>query len=83
MAALKDVITPSRALPGVISFDIGRDLTDPNAFIATEVFDDEAALERQEAQAEVQRVVAMLEHSVAAPPEATIYEVASAKAWGE
>lgn len=35
-AALQEVIAPSRALDGVISFDIGRDLADPNSFIATE-----------------------------------------------
>ena len=82
MAALKDVITPSRGLSGVLNFDIGRDLIDPNSFIATEVFEDNEALERQEAQAEVQKVISLLEDSVTAPPEATIYEVASAKLWG-
>jgi quinol monooxygenase YgiN len=55
MAALKDVIAPSRALRGVISFDIGRDLGDSNAFIATEVFVDRAALERHESLPEVAR----------------------------
>src|SRR6202048_2604387 len=48
MAALREVIAPARAVEGVISFDIARDLTDPNAFIATEVFQDEAARDRQE-----------------------------------
>ena len=48
MAALREVVAPARAVEGVISFDIARDLTDPNAFIATEVFQDEAARERQE-----------------------------------
>jgi len=28
LAALRDVVSPSRALDGVMSFDIGRDLTD-------------------------------------------------------
>jgi hypothetical protein len=40
MSALKDVISPSRMLEGVVSFDIGRDLTDPKVFVATEVFED-------------------------------------------
>jgi hypothetical protein len=43
--ALEQVIAPSRALAGVISFDIGRDLADPSAFVATEVFEDRAALD--------------------------------------
>jgi quinol monooxygenase YgiN len=38
MAALTEVIAPSRAVTGVISFDIARDLANPNSFIATEVF---------------------------------------------
>jgi quinol monooxygenase YgiN len=32
MAALAEVIEPSRALDGVISFDLGRDLADPDSF---------------------------------------------------
>ena len=41
--AMRDVVAASRALPGVIHFDVGRDVGDPNAFIATEVFEDKAA----------------------------------------
>ena len=37
---LTAVIAPARATQGVISFDIAQDLTDPNTFIATEVFAD-------------------------------------------
>jgi len=82
LAALKDVIAPSRRLDGVISFDIGRDLADPNAFIATEVFADRAALERQESLAEVALVLGMMEACLAAEPEATIFEVSSSEPWG-
>jgi quinol monooxygenase YgiN len=46
MALLEDDIVPSRTVDGVISFDVARDLADPNAFIATEVFEDEAARDR-------------------------------------
>ena len=49
MALMQDVIAPSRALDGVISFDIGRDIADPDAIIAVEVFADRDALDRQEA----------------------------------
>ncbi len=80
--ALAKVVTPSRALPGVVSFDIGRDIEDPDAFIATEVFDDRAALERQESLAEVTAALAVLEESLAAEPEATIFEVSSSEPWG-
>jgi quinol monooxygenase YgiN len=76
-AALQDVITPSRAVQGVVSFDIARDLLDPNTFIATEVFEDAAARERQESLPEVAKVMALLPTVLAAPPEATQFEVAS------
>jgi quinol monooxygenase YgiN len=73
MAALKDVIAPSRALGGVISFDIARDLEDPNSFIATEVFEDRIALDRQERQSQVATVLSMLPDAVAIEPVATNY----------
>jgi quinol monooxygenase YgiN len=81
-AALHAVVAPSRALDGVISFDIGRDLADPNSFIATEVFEDRAALDRQESQAEVANALAVLGESLVAEPEATIFHVSSSEPHG-
>lgn len=83
MAALGDVVSPSRALDGVVSFDIGRDVTDPDVFIATEVFEDRAALDRQEALPEVAKALGVLEQSLAAEPEATIFTVSSSEPWGD
>jgi quinol monooxygenase YgiN len=82
MDALKDVVAPSRGLDGVISFDIGRDVTDPAVFIATEVFADRAALERQEELPQVAKALGVLEESLVAEPEATIFEVSSSEPWG-
>ena len=81
-AALEEVIAPSRALDGVISFDIARDLADPNCFIATEVFEDRAALDRQESQREVANALAVLAESLVAEPEATIFHVSSSEPHG-
>jgi quinol monooxygenase YgiN len=81
--AFKAVVAPSRAVDGVISFDIGRDVTDPDVFIATEVFEDRAALDRQEALPEVAKALGVLETSLAANPEATIFHVSSSEPWGE
>jgi quinol monooxygenase YgiN len=78
-AAFSAVIEPSRAVEGVHSFDIAADLNDPSAFIATEVFADEAARQRQEALPEVEKVMALLPEALAAPPEATLYRVDSAE----
>ena len=82
MAAFEEVIGPSRTVDGVISFDIARDLADPDSFIAIEVFEDRAALERQESLPEVAKTLAVLEHSLAAEPEATIFHVSSSEPWG-
>jgi quinol monooxygenase YgiN len=82
LAAFEEVIAPSRALDGVISFDIGRDLTDPDSIIATEVFDDRAALDRQESLPEVGKVLAILPGALAAAPEATIFHVSSSEPHG-
>lgn len=82
MAALQEVIAPSRALDGVISFDVARDLIDADSFIATEVFEDQEALERQESLAEVGKALAVLEESLVADPEATIFHVSSSEPWG-
>ena len=74
MAALAEIITPARATEGVINFDIARVLRDPDRFIATAVYEDGAALERQESLPEVHRVMAMLPESLVTPPERTIYD---------
>jgi quinol monooxygenase YgiN len=81
-SAFEAIVASSREVDGVVHFDIGRDVTDANAFIATEVFEDASALQRQEAQEQVQAVMALLPDVVAAPPEATIFEVASSRPWG-
>ena len=82
MAAFKEVVVATRGLDGVVSFDIGRDVTDSDSFIATEVFTDRAALDRQEALPAVQKTLALLEESLAAVPEATIFYVSSSEPWG-
>lgn len=81
-AAFEAVVAPSRTVEGVLNFDIARDITDPNSFIATEVFADRAALERQETLPEVQNVIALLPGVLAAEPEATVYNVSSSEPWG-
>src|SRR2546423_1188241 len=77
LAAFEAVVTPSREVEGVISFDIGRDLVDPDSVIAVEVFEDEAARERQESLPEVATVMALLADALAGPPEATVFHVSS------
>jgi quinol monooxygenase YgiN len=75
--AFAAVVSPSLKVDGVVSFDIGRDVVDPNSIVAVEVFEDEAARERQESLPEVGRVMSLLPKILAAPPEATVFQVAS------
>jgi quinol monooxygenase YgiN len=77
LGLFEPVVAPSRALDGTVSFDIARDITDPNAIIAVEVFEDRDALDRQEALPEVAKVLGALPELIAAPPEATIFHVSS------
>ena len=82
LAVFRDLVTASRKLDGVIAFDMGRDLTDPNTFLALEVFTDRAAVDRQESLPETQKAINLLEEWLAEPPAATIYEVSSSEPWG-
>jgi quinol monooxygenase YgiN len=76
MAALAEIIAPARATEGVIELDIARVLREPDSFIATAIYEDRAALERQESLPEVHRVMAMLPDALVAPPERTIFDAA-------
>jgi quinol monooxygenase YgiN len=80
LAAFRAVVAPSREVEGVISFDIAQDVADPNSIIAIEVFEDQAAVDRQESLPEVAHVMSLLPEALAAPPEATVFHVSSSDA---
>ena len=82
MTAFQDVVAASRPLDGVVSFDMGRDIAEPNSFIALEVFEDQAALDRQEALPEVKKVMGVFEEILAGEPEETIFHVSSSESPG-
>lgn len=73
-AALAAIMPGARATQGVVHLDIARDLLDPDLFIATGIYEDAAAIERQESAAEVHRAIATFPKLLAAPPERTIYD---------
>jgi quinol monooxygenase YgiN len=77
--AMGAVVTASRSLAGVAHFDVGRDVTNPDVLIATEVFEDADARSRQEALPQVADVMQILPTALAAPPEATLFHVSSAE----
>ena len=57
-----------------LPLDIARDLLDPDSFVATGVYEDGAALERQESAPEVHRAMAMFADLLAASPDRRIYD---------
>jgi quinol monooxygenase YgiN len=78
--AMGELVVTARELPGVVHFDIARDLTDADALVATQVFEDRSAMEREEALPEVAKVVELMQGgALAGPPEWTIFEVASSE----
>ncbi len=80
VAAMAAVAGAARTLPGIVHFDVARDITDQDSLIATEVFEDRAAMEREEAIPEVAAVVALMEAgALAGSPEWTIFDVASSE----
>ena len=80
MDAMRDVVGPSRKLAGVVHFDVARDVSDADAILAVEVFEDRAALDRQESQSEVAKAMELFEGgALVTPPEYTIFEVSSAE----
>ena len=79
IAKFNSIIIASRPLEGTVSFDIGRDLADPDSFVAVEVFEDRAALERQESLAEVRDTMGMFDEVLAEPPEMAIFHVSSSE----
>ena len=81
-AAFEAVVAEGRTIQGCLHFDIARDVTDANAFIATEVFEDKEALARQETLPQAKKVIDLLPEVLAAEPEATIYHIASSEPWG-
>jgi len=75
LALFREIVAASRPLDGVMSFDIGRDITDPDTFIATEVFEDRATLDRQESLPPTKKTIDLLDDLLVAAPEQTVFEV--------
>jgi quinol monooxygenase YgiN len=75
LAVLAGLIAPSRAVPGVVSFDIGRDIDNPDAAIIVAVFADVAALRHHGSLAEVRQSRHLLPRLITSRPELQVFEV--------
>ena len=79
LALFREIVAASRPLDGAIHFDMGRDITDPDSFLAFEVFADRAALDRQESLPVVQKTLGLLPEILVGEPEWTIFHVSSSE----
>jgi quinol monooxygenase YgiN len=76
VAAFAKVVAPSRAVEGVISYDICQDITDPNTILAIEVFEDQAAVDRQESLPEILALESVLPGWLEQTPESRNFVIA-------
>jgi quinol monooxygenase YgiN len=76
-----DLSAASRNVPGVISFDVAQDVTDPEIFISMEVYEDQGAVDRQGDLAELRALMAALDDMLAAGPRGNIFHVSTAEPW--
>jgi len=82
-AALEAVIAPSRKVDGVINFDIARDLSDPNTFVAVEVFTDREAVNRQDSLPEAAAVMRFSKAASRTRPNATCSRSKARRPWSK
>jgi quinol monooxygenase YgiN len=80
---LAALATASRALPGVVSFDVAQDVTDPAIFISTEVYEDQDAVDRQGELPELSGLMACLPELLADGPHGTVFNASVTGPWPE
>ena len=71
----------SRMVPGVVSFDVAQDVTDPGIFVSTEVYEDQHAVDRQGELAELRALMACLPDLLADGPRGTVFRVSASEPW--
>lgn len=76
-----DLSAASRAVPGVVSFDIAQDVTDPEIFVSVEVYEDQSAVDRQGELPELRALMACLGDLLADGPHGTVFHVSATEPW--
>ncbi len=76
-----DLSVASRNVPGVISFDVAQDVTDPEVFVSIEIYEDQEAVGRQGDLAELRALMATLDDVLADGPHGTIFHASAAEPW--
>ena len=80
-ALFGELTQASRMVPGVVSFDILQDPSEEGRFVSIEVYEDQAALDRQEALPELKTVMAAFNDLLAGRPRGTIFHVTRTEPW--
>jgi quinol monooxygenase YgiN len=75
--------TASRVPPGVVSFDVAQDVTDPAIFISTEIYEDQEAVDRQGELPELSVLMACLPELLAGEAHGTIFDASVTGPWPE
>ena len=76
-----DLAAASRAVPGVVSFDVAQDVTDPETFVSIEVYEDQPAVDRQGELPELHALMACLGDLLADGPHGTVFHVSATEPW--
>ena len=74
-----DVIHDSRHVPGVSSYEICESVTEPNVFVAVEVYDSADAWSRHRSSEIYEKALPVLRECLADPPEGGVYTVSSSE----
>lgn len=71
----------SRRVPGVVCFDILQDPEQPQRFVSIEVYQDQAALDRQGTLPELAAVMTAFDDLLTEGPDGTIFHVCGTEPW--
>ncbi len=78
LRAVTQLVDTSRKIDGAVSYDICESITEPNTFLAMEIYEDDAAMNRQ-ASSGFEKAWPLMEPCLEEPITATFYDVAGTR----
>jgi quinol monooxygenase YgiN len=75
------LIRASRAVPGVVDFDILPDPERPGRYVSIEVYADQSALDRQSKLPELEAVMSAFDDLLSHPARGTKHQVNASEPW--
>ena len=77
--AVQKLVAVSREGEGVLHYDVGESITEPNTFVSLEVYQDEEAARRNEQTSAWAEAVPVIQRSLAEAPSGEAYTVQEAR----